>query len=861
MTMASFLNRNKNQGQDPKPRKKFWQKARQPEEPHPDEVWEGPLAYRIIRQIGVILWSLIKVAIGAVGAAAAVCVIAGIVFGATLCDYLQNDVLPESMMDLDSFTLDQTSNMYYTDKDTGEVVHLQKIYTNVDRTWADYEEIPTDLIHAAVAIEDKRFFDHQGVDWFTTMKACVEMFIGTGDAGGSTITQQLIKNLTGKNEVTVRRKIEEIFSALQFERSYTKEEIMEWYLNTIYLGEGCYGVKSAARVYFGKDLDELTAAECASLISITNNPSLYDPYISLERNRKRQGYVLGEMHAQGYLTDAEYDEAIAQADNMVFTNGSTDEENYTCPNESCGVTGGRDWFYYSESEGEYRCPVCGAYVDIPEIEEDYYSYFEDTVIRDVIAGLMEEYGYTYEVADQMVKTGGYHIYTTFDPEVQAAVDEVYEDLSNFQTTDNNIQQLQSAIVIIDNTTGDIVAMAGGVGEKTGYLSWNRATQSKLQTGSSMKPLSVYGPALELGIINPATVINDAPVNFDNGRGYPLNYDRTYSGYATLTRGIDKSMNTTAVRTLEMIGLEYSFEFLTEKFHLSTLVEYEEINGREYTDIGTSPLAMGALTYGATVRDMASAYGVFSNDGVWREGRTYTKVYDSEGNLILDNTQETEQVLGEDANLYMNYLLKHAVDYGTGSTGKVSGISTAGKTGTTSSDLDRWFCGYTGYYTAAVWCGFDTPDTIKASSNPAARAFQKIMNNLHEGLPDIALYDSSKLRAVSICLDSGAIATDACQADPRGNRVVTCYVLAKDVPDEKCERHVLVSWCEEGGGYTNAHCPTSTKIGQVAYTEEELTLFERSKISIPDACIYDPENEGRYCTKHKSIIEELFPGAG
>lgn len=860
--MASFMNRKDGRGEDPKPKQNFWQKKPAGEEPHPDSVWDGPLAFRILRQIAVIAWSLAKVAVGVIGAAAAVAVIACIVFGAQLCDYLQNDVLPESQMDLSTFRLEQTSNMYYTDKNTGEVVHLQVIYTNVDRTWADYEEIPAEMIHAAVAIEDKRFFEHQGVDWFTTLKACAEMFIGSGDAGGSTITQQLIKNLTGKNEVTVRRKIAEIFSALQVERSYTKEEIIEMYLNTIYLGEGCYGVKSAARVYFGKDLSELTAAECASLISITNNPSLFDPYISLENNRKRQGYVLGEMHSQGYLTDEEYDAAIEQADNMVFTNGSTDDETYTCPNESCGITGNRDWFYHNTTDGDYyTCPACGAIVDIPEITADYYSWFEDTVIRDVIAGLMEKYGYTYEVADQMVKTGGYHIYTTFDPEVQAAVDAVYEDLSNFKTTDNNIQQLQSAIVIIDNATGDIVAMAGGVGEKTGYLTLNRATQSKLQTGSSMKPLAVYGPALELGIINPATVLNDAPTKFNSGRGWPQNYDRTYSGYHTLTRGVARSMNTTAVRTLEMIGVEYSFEFVTEKFGLSTLVEHLEINGKEFSDADMAPLALGALTYGATVKDMASAYAVFANDGVWREGRTYTKVYDSEGNLILDNTQDSHEVLGEDANLYMNYLLKYAVDYGTGSTGKVSGIATAGKTGTTSSDQDRWFCGYTGYYTAAVWCGFDTPDTIKVASNPAAKAFQKIMNTLHEDLENVALYNASRLRTVSICLDSGCIATDACKADPRGNRVVTCNVLPKDVPDETCERHVMVSWCEEGGGYPNIHCPSPVKIGQVYYTEEELKLFEKSRITIPEKCIYDPENEGKYCTQHKSLIEELLPGLG
>ena len=479
-------------------KKFFWQKKK--------EYYQFPLGLRILGGVWSVVWTAVKVALGAGLVALAVVCITGGIFACLMGNYLQEDVIPNAGFNVEDFALDRSSFIYFVDAQNN-IQKMQQIYADIDRVWVSYEDIPKDLIHAAVAIEDKRFFQHQGVDWFTTTKACVNMFLGGGSTfGGSTITQQLIKNLTTEDDVTVRRKVLEIFRALQFEDRYTKEEVLEWYLNTIYLGEGCAGVQSAARTYFGKDVSKLTTAECASLISITNNPSLYDPYISMERNRKRQLIVLSEMHKQGYLTEEEYQAAVDQ--DMVFTSVSLSDELFTCTN--CEFQGNRDSFEYVREDNVYQCPICGTVVDIPEDESsNVYSYFTDTIIRDVCADLERKTGYTETVCMNMIKTGGYHIYATIDMDVQKLVDDVYQNLDRIPTTDSQ-QQLQSAIVVIDNATGDIVAMAGGVWEKEISLSWNRATQSTLQPGSAIKPISVYGPAMEAGVIDLSTVLFDGP---------------------------------------------------------------------------------------------------------------------------------------------------------------------------------------------------------------------------------------------------------------------------------------------------------------------------------------------------------------
>ena len=831
----------------------FWQRKK--------EYYEFPLWIRLLRGTVSVAWTGVKVAAGAALVALAVVCITSAVFAYILGNYLQDDVIPNAEFNVENFTLDQSSFIYYVDSND-QIQQLRQINTTVDRIWVSYEEIPQDLVHAAVAIEDKRFFQHQGVDWFTTVQACINMFLGERSTfGGSTITQQLIKNVTQEDDVTVRRKVQEIFRALQFEETHTKEDVMEWYLNTIYLGENCYGVQTASRTYFGKDVWDLTAAECASLISITNNPSLYDPYIDMENNRERQLIVLSEMHTQGYLTDEEYQAAVDQK--MIFTSVYQNGELFTCPNEACGLEGSRSTFDYLEEDNAYHCPSCGTIVNIPaDEEEDYYTYFEDAVIQDVCYDLMEKYGYDYKVCLQMVQTGGYHIYATIDPEAQALVDAVYQDLERIPTTDSN-QQLQSAIVIIDNATGDVVALAGGVGKKETYLGWSRATDSSLQPGSAIKPVSVYSPAMEAGTINPATVLFDGPL-YDS---YPLNYDRVYSGYTTILDGVSQSMNTIACRVVDAIGVEYSYDFAKNKFGLSTLVESEIINGDEKTDMALAPMAMGALTHGVTVQDLTTAYATFTNGGVWRESRTYTKVLDSNGNVVLDNTQETRQILSKKTVDYMNYMLYYAVNYGTASPARLTDMSVAGKTGTSSDDNDRWFAGYTPYYTAVVWCGFDQPETIRLTgtyTNPSARLWRAVMEPLHEGLEDKSLYDRSAMSTVYICTESGKIATDACRADPRQYSCVMGTALyPEDIPNEYCDLHVMTSYCEGGHAAANDYCAqvpgnTVTSRGLVRMTDEARALYSAAGLDY-SSFAYPEGGLGDTCTVHtRASTEETVP---
>jgi penicillin-binding protein 1A len=479
-------------------------------------------------------------------------------------------------MNIEEFGLELKSTMYYTDSN-GNIKELQVLHSAINREWASLDEIPADLVNATIAIEDKRFYEHQGVDWVTTIKACAGMFLGGGDAGGSTITQQLIKNLTGENSFTVQRKVLEWFRAASVEKRYDKDDILELYLNRIYLGQGCYGVRSAAEVYFGKEVEMLTTAECASLISITNNPSLFDPYgkefnyrhgnlevqllSGAERNRLRQVDTLWEMRNQGLISETQYQDALAQ--DMVFKNGIAPEDRMaSCADPECGY---RNIVATFTKEGEtYYCPQCGTLTEIDlSASQKVYSWFVDTVYEDVAKMLAEKDGVewnelTKKTYKEYISQAGLNIYTTLDMDVQNQVDKIYTNLDEIPTT-RSAQQLESAIVIVDNDTGFIVAMAGAVGEKTVHDAWSRATDSRLQTGSSIKPLTVYAPAFELGLMTPASVVRDLPL-YVKPTAFPLNDNRRYSNSRTIYSAVTSSVNAAAVSVLEEITPQYSFNF-------------------------------------------------------------------------------------------------------------------------------------------------------------------------------------------------------------------------------------------------------------------------------------------------------------
>ena len=802
--------------------------------------WHPHWILRLLYSVWMVTFSVLKIALGALATVVLIVGVCMVVFAGTLGDYLEDEIIPSAVMDLEGLDLDQNSYIYYTDSN-GQIQLLQNIYAVNNAEWVEYEDIPEHLIHAAVAIEDQRFFEHQGVDWFTTIKACFFMFFGNGDRGGSTITQQLVKNVTGNDAVTVQRKVAEIFKATDLERRYDKSVIMEEYLNRIYLGQRCTGVKTAAAKYFGKEVEKLTIAECAALISITNNPSLYDPYrpefevdgvlmTGPERNRKRQLDVINEMHDQGWITDEEYNAAITQP--MVFKDGideqdrmaecvvTTDEDGTVT---GCGFRNTVSTFVVKDN-GKMYCPACGAEISAMEDASQYvYSWFVETVLEDVARDLAEQHGDewnndTEELYKDIISRSGYHIYTTIDMDVQNQVDAIYTDLSKIPTTRSG-QQLQSGIVIIDNETGDIVALCGGVGEKDTFDAYNRAANARLQTGSSIKPLSIYAPAFEAGAITPATVVMDMPVLYNGTTGWPKNDNRKYSYSRTIFTAVRDSVNAVAANTLELIGEGYSYSFAKEKFGLSGLTDYYlAANGEIKSDIDAAPLAMGAQTLGVTVRDMASAFATFANDGIYREGRTYTRVLDSEGNIVLDNTQESEQIVSLKTVDYMNHCLLEAVLRGTGTAADFNGHYIYGKTGTTSSNKDRWFCGFTGYYTAAIWCGYDQPEVIELTGtnkkNPAARLFKMVMEPLHEDLERMSLIRTNKFKEAEICLDCGLLATDACAKDVRTfdptsrdgfSRVEKVKAYKEDLPTEECTCHVSVHFCTEGNAVANEYC--------------------------------------------------------
>ena len=792
----------------------------------PRQDWKPNFLLRLLYAVWRVAFGAFKIAAGAAGTVLMVLVICAFVFVGVLGDYLQDDVLPMANIDIEDYDLEQNSYMYYLDSN-GQIQKYQDIFATTSSAWANIEDIPEDMIHAAVAIEDHRFFEHQGVDWITTIKACARMFFGDDSVGGSSITQQLIKNalLTedeAADDVTVQRKVMEIFRAVQVEKRYDKDEILEMYLNFIYLGQGCRGVRSAAATYYGKELESLTAAECASIIGITNSPTWYDPYQNPENNEERKENILWAMNKYGWLTDEEYEEALDQE--LVLKNGIDLPDSMAfCKNKACNYKGIVSTL--NQLEGKYYCPSCQSQVPVVEDgSQDNYSWFADTVLLDVAKALAEKNNMTWNSATrdmmiQQIQKSGYHIYTTIDMAVQKQVDAIYTDLSQIPETRGG-QQLQSAIVVIDNSTGDIVAMAGGVGEKTGYLEWNRATDSKLQSGSSIKPLAIYAPGFEQGTLSPATVIKDLPLNYNNG-AWPRNDNYRYGYSSTILSGVTRSVNAVAAHSLDLIGVNYGYEFAKYKFGLTSLVdEYIDADGTVHTDNGYAPLAMGAQTWGVHVRDMAGAYATFANNGVRRQERTFTKVYDSDGNLIIDNTQKQEQILSEKSVNYMNYCLVNATARGTGSQADFSGHTVAGKTGSTSEFKDRWYCGFTGYYTAAIWTGYDKPEVIRpTSSNPACVLFKKVMQPLHEGLERVSLYSTDGMIGVSVCLDSGKWATEACGKDGRETgRVASAMCYPEDAPSGSCNKHVIVELCS-GGGISTEWCEKFAEVDETVKIKE------------------------------------------
>ena len=623
--------------------------------------------------------------LGVIGTILLIGVVTALIFVCIFAFYVKTCITPSLDIDLNDFTLNQSSIIYYKDSN-GDYQKLTTVKSSENRIWIDGDQIPQHMKDALVAIEDKRFYTHKGVDWFRTAHAALNMFTGGSTFGGSTITQQLIKNLTQQDDITVQRKLLEIFQALDLEKNYDKDEILEYYLNAVYFGEGCYGVQTAAQTYFGKDAKDLSVAEAASIVGITNLPTYYDPFYSVENNKERQENVLREMYKQGYLKKAEYEEA--KNEELDFVRGENS------PSSS-----------------------------------NVYSYYEEVVLSDVIGDLAEAKGISRNAASQLVHNAGYEIYACIDKDIQAKVDAIYTDPEKLPKTYGSTKsQLQSAIVIIDQATGEIKALRGGTGDKTINYGLNRATGTTRPPGSSIKPIAVYGPAVEYGLISPSTLVLDKDekhVQLTHTSWYPKNSPPGWDGIITITTALQKSKNTVAAQIVDKLTPSASLEFLRSRLGVTSLID---------SDADYAAMALGEPHYGITVREMAQAYTALANDGVFTYSRTYTMVKDRSGKIILDNQPQTIQAFSQNTARTMTYMLNNAATYGTGHESRLSNMPVAGKTGTTSANRDRWFCGYTPYYTCAVWTGYDTPETMAFSGNPATQIWQKVMSAVHADLP-------------------------------------------------------------------------------------------------------------------------------
>lgn len=634
-----------------------------------------------------------RVVMRVIGTLILIGILTALLFLCIFADYVKTSIIPSTQIDVNDITLKQSSIIWYQDNEDGEWKELAMLSGEEERILVDLEEIPKYMEHALVAIEDKRFYDHHGVDWIRTVGAFANMFTGSrGTFGGSTITQQVIKNLTHQDDITVQRKLLEIFQALEFEKDYSKDQIIELYLNTVYFGQGCYGVQAAARTYFGKDVSELSLAECASIVGITNLPTYYDPFQNPDHNKERQEDILLQMYKQGYISKAEYEEAVAEE--LQFVYSASDDGETTSSN--------------------------------------VYSYYVETVITDVVNDLAEEKGISQKVARQLIYNGGYNIYCCIDLDIQNKVDSIYTDMSKLpQSTVSTDSQLQSGIVIIDQSTGAIVALSGGTGEKEINFGLNRATDTTRPPGSSIKPLSVYGPAVEYGLITPSTwvldadetkvTLKDAPDGW-----YPKNTPDTYDGVITILYALQESKNTVSAQIMDKLTPAASIDFLRNRLGITSLID---------EDADYAAMALGQPHYGISVREMAQAYSALANDGVMIESHVYLKVTNADGSeVILSKEPDVSTAFSSNTAKVMTYLLNNAATNGTGSSSRLSNMPVAGKTGTTTANNDRWFCGYTPYYTCAVWTGYDTPETMHFSGNPAVRIWHDIMELVHEDLP-------------------------------------------------------------------------------------------------------------------------------
>lgn len=703
----------------------------------------------------------------------------------------------KNMPNLDASSLGEyaiTSIIY--DKD-GE--YVGKLHGTENRIEVKLENISPHMIDAVVAIEDQRFFKHHGVDLYRIAGAFVaNLKSGRIVQGGSTITQQLVGYaMLDRSEKTYTRKLQEAIIAIKVDNDYSKEEILEFYLNHVYFGHGAYGIEAAANTYFGKSAKDLTLAESAMLAGVIQNPYKHSPILHPEAAKKRRAVVLNALVEYGKLTQEEADQL---KDTPIELNTQTNKNNKQQVNNK-------------------------------------YQSFIDHVVEEAINKLK------LEDNEGKLYTEGYRIYTTLDQKIQSKMEEVYNNPENFPAGTRN-EIIQSAMVVLDPHTGEIKALIGGRNQE-GKRSFNRATQALRQPGSAFKPIAVYGPALEKGY-SPATVIDDYPEVYQLSSGTKTfrNYDNRYRGLISMRTAIQYSVNVAAVKMLQEIGVSEGFKF-AENLGISSLVASGSAN-----DLGLS-LALGGLTKGVTPLELTAAYGAFANQGVYVEPFVINKIEDRNGNVIYEHKTQKRVVMSEETAYLMTSMLQTVVEQGTGTRARLSDRPVAGKTGTTSDTKDVWFVGYTPELVAAVWLGYDEPRTMSGVVGGGANAgpiWKKVMETAHEGLPSSQFKRPSNIVSMAVDYKSGLLPSELTPQE-----FIVTELFHKDfVPKETSNVWVEAQICPMTGQLYTNNCPTPPTTGVFLKRPQPWSnegLPKEFQNAVPeDAHLEVPS---QYCTLHGS----------
>ncbi|WP_081676387.1 transglycosylase domain-containing protein [Butyrivibrio sp. NC3005] len=740
------------------------------------------------------------------------------------------------------------------DADGNQIAKL--VSTDSNRIPVTGDMVPKNLSNAFVAIEDARFYQHNGIDIQGIIRAAfIAIKSGHASEGASTITQQLIKNnvLTswtkegsGMSNSKIKRKVQEQHLALQLEKNMSKPDILLNYMNTINLGQNCLGVQAASLRYFNKPVSELNLSECAVIAGITQNPSRFNPILHPDQNAKRRKKVLDNMLDQKFITKAEYDEAIADD-------------------------------VYSRIQ----------IVDSKNEDNAVNSYFVDALTENVINDLIEA-GYTETQAYSLLYSGGLKIYSTEDPKIQAIADEIFLDESNypsntkflldyaltikkadgshenfsdekmetyFKATNKKFSLLfsskdaaleaiekykaavlgdgdkvyderytltpqpQVSMTIEDQSTGYVVAIEGGRGEKTASRTLNRATDATRQPGSAFKVLAAYAPAIDSAGYTLATTINDAPFAYDSGVQV-RNWYKGYRGLSSIREGIRDSMNVVTVKLMTLITPQLGFDYLTQKFHFTTLIDKVKINGKIYSD-KSQTLCLGGITKGIKNIEINAAYAAIANGGVYYKPTLYTKVVDHDGNILLDNTnRQGERILKESSAFLLTSAMQDVVSSGTGKAVNFGGTDIAAKTGTTTGNNDVWLCGFTNYYTTSCWAGYDTVGKLSSSAEThlAKTMWKKVMSKIHKDLPAAKFKKPSDVTTATVCSQSGLLpSSNLC-----GGSLKTEYFAEGTVPTETCNVHMVQTICNYCGLPATEQCPFKvTKVSTVVPVEPQI----------------------------------------